>query len=270
MKKKFSLLLACLISVGLMAACGSDEPAPPPPRDNNPPQDNNIPEVPGNSAETREYNPDLLDDQILWINGTHAVLTVSNGHDVNLFAGTAPTAQVQADWIATLDAWWGIDSKEELINVINELTAGLHNPRFLEDVREYGLHEVTEEELIHELQSIEDEETAFYFMRMFYAYDEFGQNAIMGWDLSRATQLCAQGYLAGYFDFEEALLKAFSVGKVIQRTFDSWEDFWDSYFYGYYYWSENEAELTRRLEIYDILVADPNSPFALDWMLSLD
>jgi predicted small lipoprotein YifL len=271
MKKTFSLFLACLILVGLMAACGSDEPAPAPSRDNIPPQDNAVPEAPADRpAETRVYNLDLLDDQILWINGTHAVLTVSNGHDVNLFGGTAPTAQVRADWVATLDAWWGIDSKEELLSVIDDLTAGLHNPRYLEEVLEYGLHEADEEELINELQSYEDEETAFYLMLMFYAYDDFGQNAIMGWDLSRATQLCAQGYLAGYFDFEEALLKAFSIGKVIQQTFDSWEDFWESYFFGYYWWSQDMRQLFERMDMYDALTEDPNSPFNLDWMLSLD
>ena len=153
--------------------------------------------------------------------------------------------------------------------MVDTLTLGRHNPRFLEEVAEYGLDQMTEEELIYELQYVE-EESAFFFYMMFSAYDAFGDNAIMGWDLSRAVQLCGQGYLAGYFTYEEAVEKARSVGKVIQQTFDSWEDFWDSYLLGFYWWSEDISDLYERIDVYEALAADPDGPFSLEWLLDLN
>ena len=275
MKKIISLALICFISASLIAGCGSNDTqvenntrTPATPRENvEAPATPNVPDVP---EPVFKNNNGISEEQISWLNGTFAILTVANGGDLNTFGGFEPSARLEREWKSTLDAWWGIDNKGELLSVIDELTVGLHNPGFLEEAEYYEITSMTEEEFINELQYIEDEEDILYFLTLFSAYYFYGEDAIMGWDLSRAVQLCAQGFLAGYLDFEEALEKAASIGKIIQRTFDSWEDFWDSYFYGYFYWSEDVDGLEQRIEIHEELAEKANSPLNLDWLLDLN
>jgi hypothetical protein len=109
---------------------------------------------------------------------------------------------------------------------------------------------------------------------MFDAYQRFGENAIFAWDLSRAVQLCAAGYIVGFYSYEESTAKAREIGKKIQNTFDSWDDFYASYFYGYAYWSEDDtedknSEYAERMRIFDALKKDENSPLHLNWYLDL-
>jgi hypothetical protein len=268
MKKLLALL--CVLSMVLsFVACNGDDNGSGTPASATTTAANNTGNTPPTETPTdNNDNNNGTSKEILWVNGTHAVLTKLNRGDVSVFGGFEPSPEIKAEWIDSLDMSWGIDNKEELIYMIDSLTLGRHNPNFLEEAEEYGFTEMTEEEFFEELEHVEDEEDYLFFMT-FIAYFLYGENAIMGWDMSRATQLCAQGYLAGYFTYEEAVEKALSVARVIQQTFDSWGDFWESYFYGYYYWSEDIDFLSERMDIYEALINDDNSPLNLDWNLSL-
>lgn len=269
MKKILSLILVCFMLTALVAGCGSSEepdsisrpPAGAQTQDETP-QDNNN-DVPQDSDASAEEN------KVLWINGTHAILTLLNGGDVKIFGGFEPSPAIQAEWLHSLEAAWDITDRDDLVYMIDTLTLGRHNPRFIEEVKYYELDDITEEELYNELMFLDDEEEIMFFAMLFNAYDMFGENAIMGWDLSRAAQLCAQGYLAGFLSYEEALERALAVGKVIQQIFVSWDDFWESYFIGYYWWSKDLDGLFERLDIYGDLEAIPNSPLKLNWNLDL-
>ena len=58
--------------------------------------------------------------------------------------------------------------------------------------------------------------------------------------LSRALMLLGQCYVGGYYTYEEAMDKSLELGKELQSMFTSWEDFMQSYMYGFVYWSKSD------------------------------
>ncbi|MDR2951973.1 MAG: DUF1266 domain-containing protein [Treponema sp.] len=183
-----------------------------------------------------------ITEPVLWINGTHAVLTEVNGGDVYRFGTVARGILNRTKIRNTLENSWEIKTKEDLDSMIASLIEGRHNQKFLEEAEDYGITAMSRAEFESELESVSEKEEVMYFRNMFDAYQAFGGKAILGWDLSRATQLCAFGYVAEFYSYDEAADKALAAGKVIQNCFNSWDDFYASYFYGYAYWSEDDLE----------------------------
>ena len=219
-------------------------------------------------------NREDIPDSIFWINGTHAVLTKVNNADVNRFGTMAPSNTNRTRVLNTLDNSWDITTREDLDYMIDTLVVGRHNPWFLEHAEAYGITSMSRDEFEFEIRGVQERELVMFFRNMFEAYQAFGERAILGWDLSRATQLCAFGYIAEFYTYDEAVDKALAIGRVIQSQFSSWDDFYSSYFFGYAYWSEDDlenprSEYSRRINIYNNLKSDRNSPVNLDWNLEL-
>jgi hypothetical protein len=201
-------------------------------------------------------------------------LTKVNGGNVNRFGTVAPSSSNRTIMRNTLLNSWEITTKEELDSMIDSLVMGRHNPQFLEKAEEYGITSMNREQFESELSGVDSREAIMYFRNMYEAYHGFGDKAIMGWDLSRATQLCAYGYIAELYSYDEAVDKALAVGRIIQDTFTSWDTFYTSYFFGYAYWSEDDLEdpksnYLQRVKIFYDLKEDPKSPLNLDWNLDL-
>ncbi len=102
----------------------------------------------------------------------------------------------------------------------------------------------------------------------FAFYEQYGSDAAAGWDYSRAMSLLGYYYLAGYYTEEEALDQSMETAVVIQSTFDSWDDFMESYFLGYEYWAEESSDERRAL--YEEIKAASDSPFQLDWGMTFE
>ena len=184
------------------------------------------------------------------------------------------TVQIEQCFEITLDNSWEIKTKEDLDLMIDSLGNGMHNPIFLGEAEEYGITGMSRAVFESELKEVDDREIVMFFRNMFEAYQTFGDKAILGWDLSRATQLCAYGYIAEFYSYVEAVEKALAVGRIIQSQFGSWDDFYASYLFGYAYWSEDDLEdpqsdYSQRVKILKDLKADPKSPLNLDWYLNL-
>ncbi|MDR2971576.1 MAG: DUF1266 domain-containing protein [Bacteroidales bacterium] len=212
---------------------------------------------------------------LLWINGTHAILTITNNGNVNLFGTMANNAGNRSSIRQALEGSWGITNKQGLDEMINSLTAGRHNPGLLEEANKQGITGMSRAEFESKLARITDRRAAMHSRNIFEAYQAFGENAIMGWDLSRATQLSAWGYIAGFYSREEAVNKALAIGRVIQSKFNSWDDFNASYLYGYAYWRRSNTEdpnssYAQRVRIAQELKNDARSPFNLAWNLDLN
>ena len=223
---------------------------------------------------TSGTKPSDTPPSILWLNGTYAVLTKINRGDVTIFGGVAHNNINKRDIMMALDDSWDVSTKAELDEMIDSLTVGRHNARFLDEIEEYEISYMSKSEFDEALGELDNRLDVMFFQNMFDAYQKFGENAIMGWDLSRAVQLCAYGYIADFYSYDEATDKARKVGTVIQKTFDSWDDFFASYLYGYEYWSEDDIEdanssYVKRVKILDELKKDDKSPLHLDWHLDL-
>lgn len=211
---------------------------------------------------------------IQWINGTYAVLTKVNSDDVTVFGGMAHNFLNKQIILASLEEWWGVTTKAEMDEMIDSLAIGRHNPMFLQEAEEYGIIYMSESEFQEALKEVDKRLDVIYFQNMFDAYQKFGENAISAWDLSRAVQLCADGYIADFYSYEEATNKAIKIGEQIQSTFNSWDDFYESYLFGYAYWSEDDTDdpnsnYAQRVEILSQLKEDDKSPLHLDWNLDL-
>ena len=211
---------------------------------------------------------------ILWLNGTYAVLTKVNENDVYRWGGMKPITTDKQIELNSIKEWWEVTNKEEMDETIDSLVAGRHNPRLLAELEYYDIISMDKEIFAEALQDVDNRLDVLFFQNIFDAYQRFGENAIFAWDLSRAVQLCADGYIAGFYSYEESTAKARKIGEIIQNTFDSWDDFYASYFYGYAYWSEDDIEdnnsnYTKRIKILDELKKDANGPLGLDWRLDL-
>lgn len=214
-------------------------------------------------------------EPMLWINGTYAVLTKINENDITVFAGRDKNVLTSEASKMVLESDWGITNREELDATIDELQNGMHNTMFLEEYKYNELDQLTKEDFELLLTYLESPEDVEYFKLAYDTYTKFGDNAIMGWDLSRAVSLCGFGYVADYYTYDEAIAKATDISKQIQSTFDSWDSFYESYMFGYEYWSDeailDETSLyNQRLAIIETFKNDPTSFYHLDWNLDLD
>ena len=112
------------------------------------------------------------------------------------------------------------------------------------------------------------EEDAEYYARWYGRYEEYGEDAASGWDYNRALSQLANFYLAGYYTLEEALDASLLIAETVQASFNSWDDYMESYFIGYEYWSEGDSDARR--EIYEKLQNASDNPYSVDFNIRLE
>ena len=211
-------------------------------------------------------------DTVLWINATHAVLTESNGWDTSIFGGMEPSKSNQKLEIQMLDEWWGVTDRQSAIDNMDWLINEGHRTDFADFMgmlKDEGAEEFTQDEVAEVLSAMmEDETEGAYLAKAFSDYLAYGEHAIDGWDYSRAMSLLGWYYIAGYYSEQEALDQALELGKTIQSQFSSWDEFMESYFRGYEYWSYESSDARR--EIYEELKAQKDSPYSVAWDTSLE
>ena len=216
-----------------------------------------------------------LSDTLSWFNATYAVITTLNGGDLNLVAGYEPGEMIQQIEQGILERDWGVTDRASLDETIDWLLTEGHNAGALSLLDDLGAGEMSRDELIAFMEEIGfDEEELVDLLAAYDAKEAYGENAIAGWDLSRAMSLMGWGYLCGYYTYEEAMDKSLETAQMIQQTFDSWDDFFNSYFYGYSYWSEESLDDTasqayERHALYEGLKSDPTGIFRVDWNATL-
>lgn len=212
-------------------------------------------------------------DTILWFDATCAVLTDVNGWDYTMFGGLPANEDSAAMTQSLLSEWWDVTDKASAEENMDWLTKEGHRMEFADSMaylEESGIAEVPAgERAAFMLENFEvDEQEAQNYADWYGAYEEMGEDAIAGWDYSRAMSLLGYYYLAGYYTEVEALDASLALAKTIQGTFDSWDSFMESYFVGYEYWAEESSE--ERRGIYADLKAASDSPYSVDWNLTLE
>ncbi|MDE6589873.1 MAG: DUF1266 domain-containing protein, partial [Oscillospiraceae bacterium] len=95
-----------------------------------------------------------------------------------------------------------------------------------------------------------------------------------GWDLCRATQLLGMMYLVGMLTRDEMDQEFSRVGRVIQRSFTSWEKLVESYLEGFGAWIARtggnvEGEVAFRRGIYERLKRQGFSAYSIPWNTDL-
>ena len=161
-----------------------------------------------------------------------------------------------------LNEWWGINSRNDLFDKLLRLHGEGHREKF----DEMGKHVTTlsEEEYGHFLQrNMYDQEIAQEIRIAKEYYQKLGSKSILGWDYSRYICLCRWGYLIGYLSEEEAWQFIMEAARILQKTFDSWEDLGRNYLIGRQFWSYKETiEAGHEYDdAFQRLVDMPSSPW---------
>ena len=215
-----------------------------------------------------------LSDTLRWFNATYAVITTKNKANVNLVGGLEEGDAAKLQMQNGLEQSWGVTDHASAQENLQWLLTEGHNAELLQDYTEMEMGDLTREELEEILDYGEfTAEDRAYYQVVYEAYSQFGENAIAGWDLSRAMQMCAWYYLAGYYTYEEAMDASLEIATRLQSTFGSWDEMMQSYLYGFQYWAEDDMENPdsdsyERREIYKTLKELPNGPFSVDWSLT--
>lgn len=224
-------------------------------------------------AELETAEVSTLSDTLRWFNTTYALITSLNGGDLNLVAGYEPGEAMESMIQQMLERDWEVTDKATLEESINWLLTEGHNKEALDYVAESGSDEMSAEELASAMDEsgfTDDQKTIM--QSAVDAKAAYGDQAIAGWDLSRAMSLIGWGYLANYYTYEEAMDKSLETAQMIQTTFGSWDDFINSYFYGYSYWSgesaaDADSQAAERRQLYDQLKGE--GVYDVDWNLQL-
>lgn len=226
------------------------------------------------TAPEIENNSEVaMNDTLLWFNATNAILIKTNGWDYTVFAGLPANEDSKAIETDILESSWGVTDRASADEKLEWVLMEGHRAEFAELMEAYGaegLADVAAADraawLYENYQVTEDEaEGVAYWYNL---YEENGDAVIGAWDYSRAMSLCGFYYLAGYYTETEALDKSLEIAGTIQGMYGSWDEFMESYFAGYEWWSgESSAE---RRAVYEDLKAASDSPYNLDFNMTLE
>ena len=90
------------------------------------------------------------------------------------------------------------------------------------------------------------------------------------WDLCRACQILAMGYVGGYIERQEMVDESVKVGRVMQKYYHSWKELYDSYFAGYAEWrmtngGDAQKDVAARESLCKKLLEMPDGPCTVAW-----
>ena len=148
----------------------------------------------------------------IWAWNTSAVLNYENQCSPYIYAGAKKSFRNKPMYKRTLDRWWNITSREQLLDSIQRLSEGdMHHTSFCEDYPEI----ISEEE---------DEFDPVFKDWVRSNQEHVEKYGIIAWDLVRLQPLCGWGYLAGFLTYDEACVIAVDNAKKLQSIFSSWEE----------------------------------------------
>ncbi len=175
-----------------------------------------------------------------------------------------------------LSASWDIENTADLMETADWLIYEGHNQDALDFLGEYGGTDETHRDVFDaELKEQNlDDGTYISLLAAYDAWSAYGDGAIAAWDLSRVGTVMGFGYASGYCTYEEAMDKILEAAERSQELYGSWEDFNQSYLYGYSYWSEEsledpESSAAKRAELISSMESLANGPFYMDWDMEL-
>lgn len=207
------------------------------------------------------------------LNGASIIDTVKAMEDMGENADQMEPIRTQA--AQALADSWGVEDAAGLMERADGLINEGHNGDAMEFLNEFGGKEAADRTALETSLEGEDEETRNSVLAAYDAWSAYGDAGISAWDLSRVGTIMGYGYASGYCTYEEAMDKSLEAAKKAQESFASWEDFNQSYLYGYAYWSgeslaDPDSSAAQRAGIVETLAAQANGPFSPDWNMELE
>ncbi|MCI5919191.1 MAG: DUF1266 domain-containing protein [Roseburia sp.] len=125
-----------------------------------------------------------------------------------------------------LEQNWGIYNRSTLIKVTNSV---------LEKGDKY-----TYEKYLEKMNGMDYDPTKYYqyddvlgYEGADKAYKNIGDAGVDSWDYCRCIRMYAMSYVCGYISYDEYLLHSAPIVKYLQNEYTSWEQMYESYYYGY-------------------------------------
>lgn len=212
--------------------------------------------------EKRIETNNPLSPTLRWMNTAASILVVANHGNFRNMAGIFyPGYEKQPDWVQKvqqmLREYWGIETHDKAMEEMQSLLDTGMRAQYGRDMSmlETRYAGYSEEALIHEARKQNpkaDEDS--YLPKMLMAYRRHGENALLGWDMGRATFVIQSCYFAGYVTMEEVLEIGVEAGKKAQAVFHNWEEMMESYLLGGQYWQHDDK-------------GDPKSMTAKRWKI---
>lgn len=223
-------------------------------------------------TEERENQPVPHASPKAWALATSGIVAERNNLQHDLLSGCKPTEWNVKEWKRGLRQWWGINNREELLKMLDWLDKEGHRTDFerigvyilsmpQEQFKEIMVREQNNEEFKNKVEIVTNN------------YMKLGDKSLLAWDYCRYIFLCRWGYLVGYLTEEEAWSRIMPVARMLQQTYDSWDNLGQNYLIGMEFWSYERTKESGDIyrECYQKLLNDPQSPWNLcPWNMSLD
>jgi hypothetical protein len=197
-----------------------------------------------------------------WALAASAVLTHFNGDRDDLLAGQPATPGYVRMLEQSLNEWWGIGNREDLLAMLQWIDEGGHRQDW-EELEVY-LDSLDEDELAALTVQLESDPQAKHQVDMIREYArKLGAKSLVGWDYARFISLCRWGYACGFLTEEEAWDYIMPVAAMLQKTFASWAELGENYLIGREFWSYQQTQVSGAAirEVYESLLASPSGPW---------
>jgi hypothetical protein len=213
----------------------------------------------------------LAEKQKQWALATCGVLTERNRGRHDLLGGCEKTEANAAKEQRLLEQWWGVENRRDLLDALRWVRDEGHRTSF--EAMGARITSLSPQELnaLAE-QTKDDPEQRNQIAIVLKHYRALGDKGLKGWDYSRYVALCGWGYVAGYLSEKEAWDRIMPMARLIQETFDSWEELGRNYLIGRAYWSLAATQRSGKLyeRAVERLCSNPNSPWVkLPWKVDL-
>jgi hypothetical protein len=209
------------------------------------------------------------EEQRLWALATTGILTEYNRERHDILEGVERTKENITKHKILLNYWWGIDSREDLLFLLEWLEQIGHRKRFGE-MGQY-MNTLAKEEFNRMLRGLNKEDRSSWEIVLNH-WARLGKKSLIGWDYCRYIHLCRRGYLLGYLNETETWNLIMPKAHLLQATFDSWRDLGENYIIGREFWSFERTEASGEFfhEAYEKLMNDQASPWnTIPWDLDL-
>lgn len=213
----------------------------------------------------------LTEEQKRWALATCGVLTESNRGQHDLLGACQKTETNAAQQKRLLEQWWGDENRRDLLDSLKWVRNEGHRKGF-EKLGARVCSLSPEQLRALSEQTKDDPEARNQIKIVLQHYRALGDKGLKGWDYSRYVALCGWGYVAGYLSEKEAWDRIMPVARLLQKTFDSWEELGQNYLIGRAYWSLAQTRKSgdRYRRAVEQLCSRPNSPWVkLPWDLDL-
>lgn len=208
-----------------------------------------------------------------WAIACSAVLFSQNRRGLHSLRGGIPSPEHSEAEKSRLVSWWGIHSRQDLLDTLKQQETGGHNRSWFRIKRMLDSKQgqkLTWQETILD----RDAEEASNRVELVEAYGkQFGDRGLMAWDLCRNICLIRWGYDVGFLTEDECYSMMMPYARKLQANYTSWQQLGQEYLVGRNFWSKTEYENGREKtdEAMVRLLHLPTSPWVkLPWDTKLD